>query len=235
MNKSVFRCIVVDDDSAWRLILKKFVGQTEQLQLAGEFSNAKDAAAFIDTEKVDIAFIDIEMPGMSGMDLIKSFTHSPHIVLVTGKREYAAEAFDYNVTDFLVKPVTYERFVKAVSKVREINESVTTDAANENANLFVKKDGVLVKVAYKDISYIEALADYVNIYTDKGRFTVLSTMKAMEEKLPAQDFLRVHRSFIVRFDRIQSVEKGVALYVGEKQIPISRTYKDAVMMRLNLL
>lgn len=226
-------CIIVDDDELSRMALKQCIERTENLELIAECSNANEAIEVIRNKKIDLIFLDIEMPEMSGIDFIRNFTDLPQIIFVTVYKDYGAEAFDYNVTDFLVKPVEYSRFVKAVTKARDINENL--QISNEGTtDIFIKKDGRLIKVDVKEINWIEALADYVNIYTVSGRFTVLSTMKSIEQKLPHKEFARVHRSYIVRLDKIKEIEDN-AININDNIIPISRSYKDNLMKRLNLI
>jgi len=226
-------CIIVDDDELSRLALKQCVERTENLTLNAVCANAAEALNIIRSQKIDLIFLDIEMPEMSGLEFIRNFHDLPQIIFVTINKEYGAEAFDYNVTDFLVKPVEYSRFLKGVDKAREINE--TLQVSNEGAtDIFIKKDSRLIRIDVKDINWIEALADYVNIYTINGRYTVLSTMKSIEQKLPQKEFARVHRSYIIRLDKIREIEDN-AVNINEQIIPISRSYKDNLMKRLNLI
>jgi len=226
-------CIIVDDDELSRLALRQCVERTENLELVGECENAASALSLIRSKKVDLIFLDIEMPEMNGLEFIRNFLDLPQIIFVTINKEYGAEAFDYNVTDFLVKPVEYSRFLKGVDKAREINETLQVSTEG-TTDIFIKKDSRLIKIDVKDINWIEALADYVNIYTVNGRFTVLSTMKSIEQKLPQKEFARVHRSYIIRIDKIREIEDN-AVNITDKIIPISRSYKDNLMKRLNLI
>ena len=195
--------------------------------------NANEGIKLLDTYKnVDLAFIDIEMPDMTGFELIRNFK-IPQVILVSGKKEFALEAFDYNVTDFILKPIDYPRFLKAVDKAKEIKESIKL-SQRDTDDLFIKKDSKLIRVNAKDILYIEALADYVNIFTSNERFTILSTMKSIESRLPANDFCRVHRSFIIRLDKIKEIEDEI-VSLEKKAIPISRTYKNDFYQKLNFL
>ena len=226
-------CIIVDDDELSRLALKQCVERTDNLKLIAECSNPTEALGIIRSQKIDLIFLDIEMPEMSGLEFIRNFQDLPQIIFVTINKEYGAEAFDYNVTDFLVKPVEYARFLKGVDKAREIND--TLQISNEGAtDIFIKKDSRLIKIDVSEINWIEALADYVNIYTSNGRFTVLSTMKSIEQKLPQREFARIHRSYIIRIDKIREIEDN-AVNINEQIIPISRSYKENLMKRLNLI
>lgn len=224
-------CIVIDDDDLSRYTINTFVEKTDGLILAGSFSRAQDAMAYLGKNQVDLVFLDVEMPEMTGLEFLYQYKGRAQVVMVTVNREYAAAAFDYNVTDFLLKPVDYSRFVKSLEKVRRINENMIP--GENDKEVFIKKDNKLIRMPLDEIHYVEALADYVNLYTLQGRHTILSTMKAIENKLPARDFCRVHRSFIVRMDKIKEIEDN-NIHILDKEIPISRSYKDVLLDKLNL-
>lgn len=227
------RCIIVDDDENSRSVIEHCVNKTDFLTLVGVYSGAKDAIMGLKENPADLIFLDVEMPEMSGIDFIKTFTEIPQVVLITSKKDYAAEAYDYNVTDYVVKPVDYIRFLKASEKAREMHQSITRNEVNID-EIFIKKDSKLIKLNSKDINWIEALSDYVNIYTTGQRYTVLTTMKGIESKLSSKDFVRVHRSYIIRIDKIREIEENT-VFIGENAIPISRSYKETLLKKLNLL
>jgi DNA-binding LytR/AlgR family response regulator len=228
------RCIVVDDDQLSRSILKKCIERTTSLELVGEYSSSIEASnSVLSDHSIDIMFLDVEMPEMSGLELINSLKNIPQIVIVSGKSHYAAAAYDYNVTDYIVKPVDYSRFLQSIEKVNSVSASFHTPE-NVKDHIFLKKNKKLERLAYSEILYVEAYSDYVNIYTTSDRFTILSTMRALENKLPSKDFIRVHRSFFVRIDRILSLEDN-EIEVEGKHIPLSRTYKEDFMKRLTLM
>lgn len=227
-------CIIVDDDELSRKSIEMCVSRTDFLQLSGSFSGAQSALNFIATNKCDLIFLDVEMPDINGMEFLKNFKSQAQIIIVSGKKEYAAEAFDFNVTDYIVKPVEYARFLKAVIRATELKTNLQV-SQNESDDIFIKKDSRLIKLDAKDIVWIEALADYVNIYCANGeRHTLLATMKLMEDKLKKSDFSRVHRSFIIRLDKIKQIEEN-SVSVGGKVLPISRGYKDNLFKKLNLI
>ena len=232
---SVMNCIVVDDDPMSTEALKKCIENTYFLKLVDEFASAEDALEGLSELSVDLIFLDVEMPGMSGIEFIRSLKDVPHIIITSAKSNYAAEAFDYNVTDYIVKPVDLDRFQKSIERVRLMNENFQVSARKPgNDVFFVKEDTRLVKINAKDISYIEAKADYVSINTTKKRHTILSTMKAIESKLDQGDFVRIHRSFIVRLDSINEIDNNV-VSIGDKLLPVSRSYKVNLMEKLNML
>lgn len=232
---SVMNCIVVDDDLMSTEALKKCIEGTFSLNLVGEFGSAEEALEGLNDLRVDLIFLDVEMPGMSGIEFIRNLKDVPQIIITSAKSNYAAEAFDYNVTDYIVKPVDLDRFHQSVERARVMNENFQVSARKPgNDVFFVKEDTRLVKINAKDISYIEAKADYVSINTTKKRHTILSTMKAIESKLDPGDFVRIHRSFIVRLDSINEIDNNV-VSVGEKLLPVSRSYKVNLLEKLNML
>lgn len=224
-------CIIVDDEEISRKVVEKCAERTDFLNIVGVCESAIEAKKLLETNMVDVIFLDIEMPEMSGLDLIRNFKEIPQIVFISSKAEYAAEAFDYDVTDYIVKPVDYARFLKAAEKANEINENIQRKGAD---HIFIKKESRLVRVDFKDIHWVEALADYVNIYTPSERHTVLSTMKAIEAKLPESQFMRIHRSYIVRLDQIREIEDNNVALDG-KNLPISRSKKDEFLSKMNTL
>ncbi|MEQ1732130.1 MAG: LytTR family DNA-binding domain-containing protein [Bacteroidia bacterium] len=225
------KTIVVDDDALQRKILTHCVNTTPFLEFVGEASNALEALELMDAQKVDVVFLDIMMPKMTGIELIESMQHAPQVVLVTADKSHAAKAYDLNVTDYLVKPVDLARFTTAANKVK-FNYDANKNLQESNFVL-VKNDGVIVKLLVNDILYIEALADYVNIHTTQKRITVLSTMKGMEDKLGKDDFMRIHRSFIINVNKIAAMQTGtVRLINSDIDLPISRTYNDELKAKL---
>lgn len=226
-------CIVVDDEEMSRRSIEHCIKQTDFLSLTASFDSPIKALSFIQKNKIDLIFLDIEMPEMNGIEFIKTAGHKvSQIILATTHTEFALEAFEYNVTDYLVKPVTYQRFFKAVSKAKEVYEKQANFYV-ENDAIFIKKGASIFRIKKSDILWGEACGDYVILNTDKQKFMIHSTMRAIEDKLPAKDYLRVHRSFIVRIDSIDSIEDDAIAY-GNKLIPIGKTYKDTVFKRLNL-
>jgi len=227
-------CIIIDDDEMIRLDLEKRIKGKPMLNLIGIFSSALDAADFISKEKVDLIFLDIMMPEMTGIQFLKSLSaNHPQIILITSEKQFAAEAFEYEVTDFLVKPVSDERFLKAVMRaVANFNSDISS--RDSTKHIFVKANGNFVKIDLSQILYIEALADYVTIHTTGPRYTVHLTMKTMEDSLSSSSFIRIHNSFIVNLEKISQVEDNMVI-IDKKLIPISRARFKPLMKRMNLL
>lgn len=229
----MIRCAVVDDEEMSRRNIEQLISRVDDLKLVAVCHDAVEASNVLRKERVDLVFLDVEMPEMSGIELVKSLTHKPEIVLVTSKENYAVEAFEYDVADYIVKPATYDRFLKAYDRVKARLTADEENTANTDA-VFVKVDSQLVKVRTTDILWVEAFGDYVNIFTETDRFIVHSTMKGMENKLPVDAFLRVHRSYIVRLDKIKAIEETVII-IGKKLIPIGDSYRSTLMKRLTML
>lgn len=226
-------CIIVDDEQMSRDAVEHCVKQTDFLQVVKVCSNAIDAIKVLEKNHIDLVFLDVEMPEMSGLDMIRNLQKLPQIILITSKKNYAIEAFEYHVTDYIVKPVSMGRFTKAVQRAKEIHEKQHHIAVAQD-HIFVKSDSRFIQIKTRDILWIEALGDYVNIYTAKEKFTILSTMKDLESKLKAAEFVRVHRSYIVRIDRVKAIEDTV-LVIEQKVIPIGKSFKENLMTRLNLI
>jgi DNA-binding LytR/AlgR family response regulator len=225
-------CVIIDDDELARRTLEICIRRTDFLKLVGSFSRVSDAVAFMAKNKPELIFLDIEMPDINGIDFMRNFsTAGVQIVIVSSKTDYAIDAFDFDVTDYLVKPPVYARFLKAAMKAA----GAYSTPAPASDGIFIKKDARLVKLNAKDILWVEALADYVIIHCDKNqRHTMAATMKLMEDKLPKSEFVRIHRSYIVRVDKIREIEDNT-LIIGDKLLPISRGYKDNLYKRLNLI
>lgn len=230
-------CMVVDDDKMSRLVINKFIDKTDFLTLTHDLDSTKDASDILLGESandVDVVFLDIEMPGMTGLELVKSLQNAYNVILVTSKPEYATEAFEDSVADYLVKPVEYERFLKAANKVKENLEKEKILAEKED-HIYVKSDGKLFRLAYNDILFVEALADYVIFNTESGRKHIVHhTMKGIEKRLPESIFSRVHRSYIINRNKIHRIE-DLQVYIGEKSFSIGASYKDSLMEKFNLL
>lgn len=228
-------CIIVDDEEMSRHAMKHLVSQVEFLNLIGIYANGAEALNSLNNNKIDLMLLDIEMPGMTGLDLVKSLKSPPLTILTTSQKEYAIEAFECNIIDYLVKPVLLDRFFKAMSKAKEIFENSQHPADfSHKEYIFIKTNGILVKINIKEILWIEALGDYMTINTTEKKYTIHSTMKMIESKLDPNKFIRVHRSSIISIDNITSIEDNV-IVIGKKLIPVGAVYKENLTKRLNLL
>jgi len=231
-------CIIVDDDSFLRIIIENFVKKTESLNLLCSLSSAVEAVNLLNqNENIDLIFLDIEMPEMTGIDFLNALKTLPQIIIVSSKDKYALAAFEYDVTDYLLKPFDYSRFYKAVQKALERQEKNRLHAKSEE--IFIKQNNSLVKLKYSNILWVEAMENYVLINTFDEKYTIHFTMRAIEEKLPQKEFMRVHRSFIINVGSIQSIEdKAIYIKTHDKKkncIPIGKSYKDKLLKELKVI
>jgi DNA-binding LytR/AlgR family response regulator len=230
------KCIIVDDNKMARMALKQLVSQVPSLELLSECTDAQEALDTLNDTQVDLLLLDIEMPGITGLDLTKKLGNSrPLIIFTTAKTDYAVEAFELNVVDYLVKPIALPRFRQAVEKAQEAIESNKEEMkVEEQAFVFVKDNGVLKRIAIDDILFLEAMGDYVKVHTPQKFHVVHATLKSIEEKLPASKFLRVHRCYIVAINKIDYIQEGT-ISIGKTTIPVADTHKSNLNKRLNLL
>ena len=230
------KCLIVDDNKLARMAMKQLVGQINDLELVQECEDAMQAYNAINTGTIDLVFLDVEMPGMSGLELIRNLgSKKPLIIFTTAKENYAVEAFELNVIDYLVKPIKPARFIQSVEKAHEVFSSNKLEVkVGEQEFVFIKDNGVLKRIGIDDILYLEAMGDYVKVHTPQ-RFHVLhATLKSIEEKLPVARYIRVHRSYIVALNKIDSIQEGV-ISIGKTTVPIADTYKTTLNKRLNFL
>ncbi len=216
------------------MLIETLVQSTDTLNLIKKCASAKEALGVMLKEKIHLVFLDVEMPGMNGIQLMESLkNHDVQVVLVTSKDQYAARAFDYDVTDYIVKPITEERFLKAVLKAKEKHDQKNV---TEDRDIFFKvKNSKMVKVNLKDILYIEALTNHVSIYSSNSeRLVIHSTLKAIESKLPVKNFLRIHNSYLVRLDKITGLE-GNCVVINKKLLPVSRANWKLLTDRLEMI
>ncbi len=232
-------CIIIDDDPLSRKVLEDLIERTDFLTLINSYSNAVDAMnSFQAKEEVNLIFLDVEMPEMSGLEFLKTIENPPQIIIVSGQEKYALEAFEYEVVDYLLKPVTIPRFYKSINKAykRFTEKKQVEEVRNE---IFIKKkNATLVRLSYDDILWIEALENYVIVSTYNEKYTIHFTMKAITQKLPQRKFKRVHRSYIVNISKISVIEDNsviINIKAGTKVIPIGKSYKERLMEDLNLM
>ena len=230
------RCLIVDDNQLARMAMKQLVNQVQMLELVAECNDAMQAYNYLNNGQVDLLFLDIEMPGMTGIELTKKLGNKrPLIIFTTAKTDYAVEAFELNVVDYIVKPVSLARFLQAVEKAKETLDSNKQEVKIEAKEfVFVKDNGILKKLNLDDILYLEAMGDYVKVHTAQKFHVLHSTLKSIEEKLPLNKFLRIHRSYIVSLQKIDFIQDGI-ISIGKATIPVAETYKSALNKRLNLL
>jgi len=222
------KCIVVDDDPISRDILKNCIFDTPFLELIGSYSNAIEASIVMQKRDIDLVFLDVEMPEMTGLEFLQSFKDIPQVIMVTSEKKYAFEAFKFDVTDFIAKPVDKGRFKQAVERAMFYEENLIKDQKEEG--IFIKSDSVMVKLMPSEILFIEALGDYVKVITPEKKHVVHSTMKAFMAKL-TDDFIRIHKSYIINFNKIQKLEENT-VKIATYELPVSRTNKKELKEKI---
>lgn len=229
-------CLIVDDNKISRTTLKHLASQVKDLTVIGECPDAMSAYNLLQHQHTDILLLDIEMPEMSGLELTKNLKNNkPIIIFTTSKKEYAVEAFELNVADYIVKPVTPARFIQAIDRAREILES-KKDTVNMEADefIFIRDSNIIRRIKLEDILFAEAMGDYVKLHTPQKFFAIHTTLKAVEERLPVTLFLRVHRSYIVSIPKIDTIQDG-AIIINSKPVPVADAFRAALNKRMNIL
>ena len=232
MNHSKpIRCLVVDDEPLAVKLLSKYIEKTEDLELVMKTTKANAALKKIQEEDIDLVFLDIQMPQMNGIELMKIIHEDCYIILTTAYAEYALEGFEHDVVDYLLKPVTYERFIKAVNKVKEKQGAKVFKESPDY--IFIKSGHRLLRISFSSIFYIEALRDYIAFHTDEGKILSLENMKDMENVLPASVFTRIHKSYIINKSRIDFFEKW-KIVINKKHLPVGETYRNKLMAEFKI-
>ena len=227
------KTLIVDDEPLALEILEEFISKVPELKLIAKCQNAIEAGEALRKNEIDLIFLDIQMPQLTGIDFVKTLTHPPKIIFTTAYSQYALEGFELNAVDYLLKPISFDRFLKAVNKAM-VNTSSHSIAESEELEsgpdfIFVKADKKLIRLKYNEIQYVEGLKDYVIIKTDTGRIITLQTMKSLEEKLPSPTFMRIHRSYIVNLEKISAVVGNMVEVIEKGQpklLPIGKNYRD---------
>jgi DNA-binding LytR/AlgR family response regulator len=233
----MINCVIIDDEPLARKGLREYISDVDFLNLAGEYDNPLKATEMISRGEAQLLFLDIQMPKITGLDFMKTLQRPVPVIFTTAFPQYALDGFDLNALDYLVKPISFDRFLKAALKakeyyeVRQKNDIDKTPAAEAGDYFFIKADNKLVKVSFNDILFIEALQNYVVVHTQEKKLITYLTFKSVEEYLPSSQFIKVHKSFIVSATKIDSIE-GNDIRIGQHYIPISRNLKDEVMEKL---
>jgi DNA-binding LytR/AlgR family response regulator len=229
-------CLIVDDNPIARTTLRQLASGIKDITITGECADAMEAYNLLLEQRVDIILLDIEMPGMTGLELTQNLGKKrPIIIFTTSKKDYASEAFDLNVADYLVKPITPARFLQAIDKAREILQSQSEEVKwNEDEFIFIRDSNVVKRLKLDDILYAEAMGDYVKLHTYQRFFAIHTTLKTLEQRLPAAKFLRVHRSYMVAIDKIDTIQEG-AIIINSKPVPVADAYRATLNKRMNIL
>ena len=227
----MINAIAIDDEPLALTVIQSLCDKSESINLQKTFTQPNEALKHLRKFPADLIFCDIQMPAMTGINLVKSLQQNTMVIFTTAFSEYAAVSYELNAIDYLLKPINQKRFTQAITKAQEYFDYINKKDQNADKNIFVRADFSLVKIPLADILYIEGLADYLKIYI-KDRKTIVARMpmKDMMEKLPSTDFIRVHRSFILPFSKIEAV-RGTTIFIGDKEFPIGRTYTDEFFNR----
>lgn len=234
-------CLIIDDDKLSRKLLEKFVEKTDLLDQYFSFSNAIDAINFLkkDEEEIDVIFLDIEMPDMNGVEFMQSIgDHPVQIVVVSSKEKYALDAIEYDVTDYLLKPVTYVRFLKATEKALSRLREEMLPSSSSKEDFFIRNNASLKRLSYDDVIWVEAMENYIVVYTYEDCYTIHFTMKAIMDQLPEDKFFRIHRSYIVNRRKIEFIKTNtieVKTHEGLQSLPIGKSYRELLLRDINLL
>ena len=232
----MIRVIIVDDDELCISVIEDMISQLDDFICIETFQNALDAYNYLEANDVDVVFLDVEMPKMGGIELLKTLKKSPMVVMITSHEEFALESYEYNVTDFLKKPAEWSRFLKTIEKIRKefLDLAAQLLESSDQEYVFIKTDSKLVQLNLSQVLWVEALGNYIRVHTEEDKYTVLSTMKEIEAKLPAKDFIRVQRSFIIRVDKVKAIEDNYII-IKDKEIHIGKSYKEDFNKRINYL
>ena len=233
------KCLIVDDEPLARELIRSHVEKLENFEVVAECSNAMKAFNLLRELQVDLVFMDIQMPQITGIEFLKTLKHPPKVIITTAYREYALESFELDVVDYLLKPITFERFLKAVNRYYQMNHddvqliaNKSSEKSSEELFIYVKENKKVLKVYLSEIKYIEGLSEYIQIFTDKRKIITKTSMAQMEEKLANENFLRIHKSFIVSISKIEAFTANTIEIQG-KELPIGRSFKNAVLGALN--
>jgi DNA-binding LytR/AlgR family response regulator len=229
-----YKCIIIEDEPLAQNVLKKYIGEQPALELLAVCNDALEAQSILTQQNIHLIFLDINLPKLSGINFIKTLVHSPLIIFTTAYPEFAVEGFELNAIDYLLKPFSFERFLKAVNKAIEKLNAFNTQNNQENKDsfIFLKVDKKIHRVELESIHYIEAIGDYMKVVTDSGQLIVNETMKKLHEGLPVKSFIRVHKSFIISRNRIKFIE-GNYIQLEDKSIPIGATYRNDVLSSID--
>ncbi|WP_159467774.1 LytTR family DNA-binding domain-containing protein [Dyadobacter sp. 3J3] len=233
----MLNCVIVDDEPLAREGIANYVREIDFLHLTGTCENPVELIKMLDENPVDLIFLDIQMPKMSGIDFLKIIKNPPLVVITTAFPSFALESFQLDVLDYLLKPITFERFFKAASKAKEYHQLINRDITNGNSPeaaadyFFVKCGNKYEKIILADILFIEGMQNYVTIYTDKGKFVTLLYMKNLEQNLDSRFFIRVHKSYIVSVNRVEGIE-GNEIFIQSHRIPVSRNHREQVLKQI---
>ena len=234
------KCLIIDDEPLARDLMRNHIEKLDNFEIVAECGDAMKAMQELRDQKIDLMFMDIQMPQITGIEFLKILKNPPKVVITTAYREYALDGFELDVVDYLLKPITFERFLKSVNKYYQVaqdeaqnNSQVSEVSQTDEPFIYVKENKRVIKVHLNEILYVEGLSEYVQIYTDKKKIITKTTLTSLEEKFPDDGFMRIHKSFIVSLSRIEAFTANTNEVPG-KELPIGRSYKNSVLNVLQL-
>lgn len=232
----MINCVIIDDEPLAREGMSNYVREVDFLRLVGVCENPLELTRLLEEQPVDLIFLDIQMPKMNGLDFLKMVTNPPIVIVTTAYPTYAIEGFQLNVLDYLLKPITFDRFFKSVTKAKDYYHLITrpTPSANDDpaaGYFFIRCGSKYEKIYFNQILYVEGMQNYITLYTEKGKFVTLLYLKNLEENLDPRSFIRVHKSYIVSIDKIEAIE-GNEIFIQTHRIPMSRNYREEVLRRV---
>lgn len=230
MNQKI-NCLIIDDEPLAIQVLKTYMEELDFLEIVASFRSARKALSFLAENSVDLIFLDIQMPLLNGLDFVKSLEKPPAIIFTTAYRDFAVESYELDAQDYLVKPISFDRFYRSVDKYRKTIQDESPPLSKIDF-LQVKADKKYYRIPFDEIHYIENIKDYVLIHGPKSSITVYERIRSLEESLPSEQFIRIHRSFIIALSKIRAFD-ATYVYLGEAELPIGRTYKNKVLQILN--
>jgi DNA-binding LytR/AlgR family response regulator len=234
------KCLIIDDEPPAQTVLKKYIAQVSSLELSGVCNNAVEAISFLQNQSVSLLFLDIQMPGLLGTKFIRTMNNPPKVIFTTAYRKFAVEGFELNAVDYLLKPISFDRFIMGVNKVLQLNLQLKTenthvsepDSESTRPFLYLRADRKMVRILFDEILFIESLKDYIRIVTINKTVVSRQSISSLEDMLPRNQFLRIHRSYIVAMSRIDSFN-GETIDIGNNELPIGRLFKHVVSSQLN--
>lgn len=226
------RCLILDDEPLARALIYKYIQQFEKLEVVVQCASPEEAMLELGKKLIDLIFLDVHLPKISGIEFLKSLANPPHVIITTAHAEYAWEGFELDVVDYLLKPIRFERFTRAIHKYFQLSNTFHQEFNAGNPCIFVRENKKVVKIHLCDIQYIEGLGEYIKIYTEKKKVVTKMGMSQIEEKLPHRFFLRVHKSYIISIAHIDAYTNN-SIEINETEIPVGRSYKNAVFQKMN--
>lgn len=234
------RCLIVDDEPPAHKILENYIGRLNSLSLVGNCYNAIEALNFLHENEVDVLFLDINMPELSGLEMLSTLENPPIVILTTAYSEYALKSYEIGVLDYLLKPIPFNRFLKTINRILAIKQPTNSPSLPEKEEsspkqnfFFVKADGIQHKIRFEEVNYLESKGNFVQLHQDKNRLLASDTLSNMEKKLTEYGFLRVHRSYIINIQKVKSIQ-GNLIQIGKDNIPIGNSYRQIVLSRIGV-